>query len=249
MATPKQRAPKSALKIQGVFLLLLLFNFAFWIQARQVLPAWDNVPPAPARETSPLVGLGDEEVAYRLLGYSIQNFGNVGGKYESLRDYDYSALKQWFFAAQSLDPESNYVPFLAAYYYGAVEDRPQLLSHVVDYLAEEGQAPYPQKWRWLAHAVYLARYKLNDLPRALALAEIVSRLPGQDVAPWARQLPAFVQLQMGNKQASYEFMARMLASEHDKVHPNEANEMIRFICTRALEPGDAAQNPLCQKTP
>ncbi len=249
MAALKATGPRGALKVQFAFIAILILNFAFWFHARGILPTWANVPPAPSAALAPMSGLGDEEIAYRLFGYSIQNFGNVGGNYNSLRDYDYKTLEQWFFAAQALDPRANYVPFLAAFYFGAVEDRPELLSHVVNYLAVEGQAPYPQKWRWLAHAVYLARYKMNDMPRALALAQTLSALPGDDVAPWARQMPAFVQLQMGNKQAAYEIMVRMLGSEKGKVHPNEVNEMVRFICTRALDRADAAQNPLCHKTP
>lgn len=231
-----------------VFTCVLILNFIFWLHARTVLPTWPNVPAPPSEIAAPLTGLGDEEVAYRLYGYSLQNFGNIGGQFMPLRDYDYALLGKWFFTAQALDPRANYVPFLAAFYYGAVEERPESLSHIVDYLAVEGQAPYPQKWRWLAHAVYLARYKMNDMPRALALAQTLHDLKGGDVAPWARQLPAFVQLQMGNREAAYEIMARMVASEHGKVHPNEMNEMIRFICTRALEPDDAAKNPLCAKS-
>ena len=135
---------------------------------------------------------------------------------------------------------------MAAYYFGALEEETQKLDHVIDYLAEQGQLNYPQKWRWLAQAVYLAKYKQQDLPKALHIANLVTDLK-TDVAPWARQLPAFVQLNMGAKQAAYEIMARILVTEGGKLHPNEVNEMVNFICTRALEPAEASKNPLCQK--
>lgn len=248
MKFPCMRAPSASdLLLLLVFAGVLTLNFAFWSHARTVLSAWPNVPAPPSNLAAPLSGVGDEEAAYRLYGYSLQNFGNAGGRFMPLRDYDYAMLKKWFFMAQTLDPRANYVPFLAAFYFGAIEDRPEALSHIVDFLAVEGQAPYPQKWRWLAHAVYLARYKLNDMPRALSLAETLSKMKGDDVAPWARQLPAFIQLQIGNREAAYEIMSRMVLSEQGKVHPNELNEMVRFICTRALLPEDAAQNPLCVK--
>jgi hypothetical protein len=84
------------------------------------------------------------------------------------------------------------------------------------------------------------------MEKALRLANTLADLK-TDVAPWARQMSAFVHLGMGNNEAAYEMMVRMLATEKDKLHPNEVNEMVRFICTRALTPAQAMQNRLCQK--
>lgn len=237
---------KTLYYLYGFFVLALMANIAFWMGAKKNLPVWGNVPPVPSKGSVSSAALGDDEIAYRLVGYFLQNSGNVGGRYEALKDYDYVELGKWFALSEKLDPQSNYVPFLAAYYYGALEDPAQKLDSVISYLEEHGQLPYPQKWRWLAHAVYLSKYKQNDAPKALELAKILADLK-TDVAPWGRQMVAFVQLDMGNREAAYEFMARLLASEKDKVHPNEVNEMVRFICTRALEPAQALKNPLCQK--
>ncbi len=77
-------------------------------------------------------------------------------------------------------------------------------------------------------------FPTNRKENASVLAELKA-----DTAPWARQMPAFVQMQMGNKQAAYEIMVRMLASEQDNLHPNEVNAMVEYICTRALEPAEA----------
>ncbi len=238
-------ASKSSLGLHLLFVAILLVNFSFWMQSRTVLSQWDNVPPAPGKVATAFSGLGDPEIAYRMFGYFLQNVGNTGGHYESLKKYDYDILGQWFFAAQSLDDRANYVPFLAAYYFGALDEPADKLDPVIDYLAAEGQKPYAQKWRWLAQAVYLARYKQNDLDKALRLANILASLK-TDMAPWARQMPAFIQIKMGNKQAAYEIMVRMLASEGGKLQTIEVNEMKRYICTRTLEPAEAAKNPLCQ---
>jgi hypothetical protein len=228
-----------------LFGMAVLLNFAFWQHSKNILPKWDNVMAAPDETTAALSGLGDTEIAYRLMGYFLQNAGNVGGRYESLKAYDYAALEKWFFLSQKLDDRANYVPYLAAYYFGGVEDEPEKTAHVVNYLGEHGQLLYPQKWRWMLQAIYLARYKQNDLPRALDLANKLASLK-TDTAPWARQMPAFIQLKMGNKEAAYEIMVRMLASEKDKLPASEVKEMLRYICTRTLEPTDAAKNPLCQ---
>lgn len=236
---------KSSLLLHIVFLAILFANFAFWTHSRKVISKWDNVPPAPSESSIRMTGLGDSEIAYRLSGYFLQNLGNVGGLFESLKLYDYAALEKWFFLTQGLDERANYVPFMAAYDFGAVEDSPDQIGHVVTYLADNGVKPYPQKWRWLAQAVYLARYKQNDLPKALELANTLAALK-TDTAPWARQMPAFIQLKMGNKDAAYQIMMHMLSSEADKLPPQEINEMRDYICTRTLSKQEAAKNPLCQ---
>lgn len=231
-----------------VFCAVLCLNTGLWLKTRMVLPEWGNVPPAPPIEKAGLAGLGDPQAAYRFYGYMLQNLGNTGGRTEGLRDYDYAAVEKWMDVTHALNPRSDFVPVLAAYYFGAVEDRPEKIAHMVNYLAMAGEDPYPQKWRWLAQAVYLARYKEKNLPRALELAERLASLKG-DVAPWARQMPAFVQLEMGNKEAAYEVMIRMLATEQDNLHPNEVNFMRDFICTRTLDKVAAQKNPLCNDIP
>lgn len=236
---------RSSLILHCVFIVLLLANFVFWAHARKILPKWNNVPPAPTNETAGFSGLGDKEIAYRLTGYMLQNLGNIGGRFEALKNYDYDALGEWFFVAQSLDGRANYIPYLASFYYGAIQDEAVAkLDPVIDYLVAEGQQPYPQKWRWLAQAVYLARFRQHDLDKALKLANILANLK-TDTAPWARQMPAFVHMQMGDKQASYEIMIRMLATEQDKLDPNEVNAIKAYICEQTLTPEEAAKNPLC----
>ncbi len=236
---------KSTLWLQLAFIAALLLNFSFWMHSRKVLPEWNNVPPAPKIDSARMVSLGDPEIAYRLFGYFLQNVGNTGGRYESLKEYDYALLEKWLMLTYNLNERSDFVPFLAAYYFGAVDDDPEKISHLVNYLAVAGSAPYPEKWRWLAHAVYFARHKEKNMPRALELANQLAN-SNQNVAAWGRQMPAFVQLGMGNKEAAYEIMIRMIISEKDNLHPNELNFMRSFICERTLSKDEALKNPLCQ---
>lgn len=239
------QSKKSPYVLYGIFALAIMANIFFWSFSKNIRVGWNNVPPAPSHVAATFAGLGDAQVTYRMFGYILQNLGNSGGEYRSLKDYDYAELEKWFFVSQKLDPAANYVPYLAAYYFGAIEDEPEKISHVARYLAEDGMAPYNQKWRWLAQAIYLAQHKANDPEWALTLANKLAAMD-QDLPPWARQMPAFIQMRMGNKQASYEIMVRMLATEGEKLHPNEVNAMKDFICTRTLEPDEAAKNPLCQ---
>lgn len=228
-----------------LFCALLIVNFMFWLHAKNIRTKWGNVPPAPSAAIAGLAGLGDDGIAYRLYGFFLQNLGNTGGNYESLKAYDYAALESWLFLTQSLDGRSNYVPLMAAYYFGAVQDSPDKIAHLSTYLASNGALPYPEKWRWLAQAVYLARYKEKNLEKALDYANTLASLD-VEMAPWARQMPAFVKLKMGDKRAAYEIMVRMLSTEGTKLPPQEINAMKDFICNRTLEKSEAGQNPLCQ---
>lgn len=236
---------RSTLLLYLCFTLAIALNVAFWLNARKITSVWGNVPPVPTSTSATFSTLGDTGAAYRMLGYTLQNLGNTGGQYESLKNYDYTALEKWFFVTRDLDPQANFVPFLAAYYFGGVEDEPEKISHVTDYLAEAGADPYPQKWRWLAQAVFFARFKEKNLDKALVLANRLAELP-TDMPPWAKQMPAFVNMAMGNKEASYELMIHMLKTEGDKLPANEINAMVDYICNRTLEQAQAAQNPLCQ---
>ena len=224
--------------------VVVAVNFFYWLHSRTILPAWGNVPPALSVTAAKLSSLNDPEIAYRGIGYFLQSVGNTGGRYESLQNYNYAALEDWFTMAHELNPRADLIPFLAAFFFGALDGYPEKIAHVTDFLAMAGQTDYPEKWRWLAHAVFLARHKEKDLDKALALSEILAGLD-QDVAPWGRQMPAFVQMGIGNRRAAYEIMVRILVTEGEKLHPNEVNYMKDFICTRALEPAEAAKNPLC----
>lgn len=243
----KLASSRTSLWLHLIFIVILLCNFAFWAHARKIILEWDNVPPPPKEGLASFSGLGDDGISYRMAGYVLQNLGNVGGNFQPLKDYNYNYLGKWFFTAQSLDDRASYVPFLAAYYYGSIQDDSvDKLDPVIDYLAAEGQKPYPQKWRWLAQAVYLARFRQQDLHKALKLANILANLK-TDTATWARQMPAFIHMQMGNKEAAYELMMHMLVSEKDHLHPNEVNAMREYICTRTAEQAKADKNPLCQQ--
>jgi len=227
-----------------IFALAVAANFCFWHHANTIRARWANVPQAPAPQYARMLGLGDDEIAYRMTGYFLQNLGNTGGDFENVQHYDFPMLGQWFDVADALDPRSDYVPYLAAYYFGATED-PEQTRVLVQYLHKNGNHDYPQKWRWFAQAIYKAQYIVKDDALALSLANELSA-QSRDMDPWARQLPAFIELKMGRKEAAYGLMLRLLKSGEGTLPKPEINSMIEVICTRTLSKDEAAQNPLCQ---
>lgn len=182
---------------------------------------WGGVPPPPERKVAVLLGLGDAQFSYRLGAMTLQNVGNTPGMEVSLKDYDYHMLGKWFWLLHGLDPASNDVPMVAAYYFGGTRV-PSDVAIVVEYLATIGQNPAGNKWRWLAHAVYLARHRMYDLDLALDLAYKLSRMQpvGDNLPIWAKQMPAFVLAAKGDKEAARQMVENMLLSQN-RWHANE----------------------------
>lgn len=241
-----QPLPKRRAVIYASFAAILVLQAFLSMAVRDTKAAWANVPPVPSRAGASMTALGDEEMAYRLYGIMIQNFGSTGGLSIPLKDYDYKKLGQWFMLEDSLDPRSNFIPFLAAYYFSATQD-PSELGPVIDYLAVAGQHPEPQKWRWLAQAVYLARFRLGDLNKAMDLANDLAALPPEGMPGWARQMPAFIAAAKGDRETAYKMTMNLLKDEGGTLQAAEVNFMVDYICNRLLDKSESAQHPLCRE--
>lgn len=217
----------------------------FWFVLRFEQAHWMNIPPAPAPEYAALYGLGDRGFSYRMNSLMVQNFGDSGGRFTPLQDYDYDALARWLYVLDSLDPYSDYIPYLTTFYFGGVQ-KPEKLRPILPYLKDVGVRGYGTKWRWLAHASWLARYRLEDSDLALEYANLLAGLEGDDLPGWARQMPSFILLDQGEKTAAYSVMIELLKSKGESLHPNEVYSMKIYICTRLLGEEEASLNPLCE---
>ena len=221
--------------------LVLGLNLLFWCGSRDVYERWSGVPPVPTRNGAVMMALGDPELSYRSLALVIQNIGDIGADTTPLKDYDYKELGKWFFLLHSLDPVSDHVPMVAAYYFGATKV-PKDVAAVVEYLSVVGQIPAGEKWHWLADAVYLAQHRMYDFDLALKLAYILAKMPNSDAMPqWARQMPAFVLGKKGDKEAARDMMENMLATQKN-LRPEEINAMKAFLVDRlGVDPHDVDQ--------
>ena len=236
-------------KLWFFFLVVLLVNCAVWSLTRHRQAQWLNVPPVPSQMTVSISALGDMQFAYRSLAVMLQNLGDMGGRITPLKDYNFDRLAEWFFLMRDLDPRSNYVPYIASYYFGAVngDDVGEKLRPLIAYLHEEGNSAEGAKWRWLAHAVYLARFKLKDLDYAYQLALDLARLGYEkDLPHWTRQMPVFILNAKGDKEAALSLMMGILSSVGDKIHPSEVNFTRSYICEQILTPDKAQAHPLCR---
>ncbi|MCB1563972.1 MAG: hypothetical protein KDJ75_10395, partial [Alphaproteobacteria bacterium] len=216
-----------------------------WRAVRHTQAQWTNVPPVPSVAAASMITLGDSQFAYRVIGLMLQNFGDSGGRHTPLKDYDYERLGAWFMLQEALDPRSNFTPLLAVFF-GASQD-PTLIRPVIKYLEVAGNKTEGEKWRWLAHATYLARYKLKDMDLGYEIAVKLANLPDKDMPIWTRQMPAYVLNSRGDKEAALEIMLEILKSGLGKLDPTEVNTTVDYICTQILEEKEALNYPLCQQ--
>lgn len=231
--------------VYAAFSVALMLNICVWWYGQPLRAKWGNVPPVPSHEAAAMFTLGDTQLAYRAYGLLIQNLGDAGGEARPLREYDYKRLTQWFWLEDSLDPKADFIPSLAAYYFSANQDT-EAIDPIIDYLGEIGKRPGPQKWRWLAQAVYLARFVQHDYDKALALANDLAALDYPGMPTWTKQMPAFVMLQKGNKEGAYEIMVNILGSEVKSLQAAEINFMRAYICERILSAEEKKTDPLCK---
>lgn len=225
-------APKSH---KYALALAVIIVVAIWWTGRDVRAGWYGVPPVPSATGLSFSGLGDLQFAYRMTGLTLQTLGDEGGRVTPLTDYDYAELEKWFYTLYRLDPRSDFVPMLAAFYFGASQD-PEDTIYVINFLEDAGDDTYKEKWRWLVHAVYLARYREKDIEHALEIAKTLADLglKKDDIPVWTLHMAPFILADMGEEEASRELLKVILGSAQN-LNPNEINFMINYIESRSAE--------------
>ncbi len=231
--------------VYAAFSTALLLNIFIWWYSHPLQAKWGNVPPVPSQASASLMTLGDKQMAYRTYGLLIQNLGDAGGNARAFKEYNYERLVQWFWLEDYLDPTSNFIPNLAAFYFSANQDT-ENITPIIDYLAKVGHRTGLHKWRWLAQAVYLARFVQHDEVKALILAQQLAALDDPGMPAWTDQMPAFVMLQQGDKRGAYEIMVNILGSQLDTLQAADVNSMRMFICDRILGADERKTDPLCK---
>ncbi len=126
-------------KMWALLFLVLSLNFATWLYVRDTHANWINVPPAPSWQSASFSGIGDTQFSYRMIAIMLQNLGDTGGRSTALKDYDYEELVRWFYVQNKLDPHSDFIPFLGAFYFGAVQ-LPDKLAPLIEYLRVIGHS-------------------------------------------------------------------------------------------------------------
>jgi hypothetical protein len=192
-------------------ILFLLLQGIFWYKTNLIKPEMMIVPNVPGEATVKALSFGDEQLT-------------------ALKNYNYKKLAQWFTLMDSLDSQSNFIPSLASYYFSQTQNKPDV-RYIVDYLDMHGSRDPAKKWWWLSQAVYLSNHVLNDKARALEISMKLAKAPGKDIPLWARQMPAFIHEQLGEKDEALVIIQSIMQNEKN-ISDSELNFMHYFIKDR-----------------
>ncbi|MET0155377.1 MAG: hypothetical protein ABW189_04650 [Rickettsiales bacterium] len=218
------------------FFAALAAQVALWNRYKAEKPDFIVVPEPPSLRSVEAYSLGDKELYFRKLVFTLQNAGDTFGRFTALREYDYAKLSEWFTLADALDKRSEATPTMAGYYYSQTQNVPDT-QYVVDYLVahvkRNADAP-EKKWWWLVQAIYLAEHRLNDTKQALNIAYMLEDFPASAVPIWAKQMPAFLHEKRGENEAALRIMdmAFKQYSENDHISEGELNFIQNFIRNR-----------------
>lgn len=211
-----------------LLILALILQITFWAYTKSIKPDLAIVPELPSEAEVKALSLGDRQFYYRYLGYVIQNAGDTYGRSTPLKDYNYEKLSKWFYLLDEMDKKADYVPALAAYYYSSTQNKEDT-RYIVNYLAYHSEHDLEKNWWWLVQAVFIARHRLDDKPLALKIAYKLSKL--NNVPFWAKQMPAFIHLELGEKKEAIAIIQSILNS-YQNIPERELNFMYYFVNER-----------------
>jgi len=202
--------PQSLLGFAAI--ILLIAQVSFQRASHHYLPNLGIVPPAPSHQEMQLSAFGDTQFLFRIYALMLQQSGDTFGRTTALYKYDYPELKRWFFQMDTLDERSAFFPALASYYFSQSQNASDVI-YIVDYLDAHTAKNPRETWWWVVQAAYLAKHKLKNTKRAVAIASRLALLT--DIPLWAQQYPAFLHEQMGEFDDALTIMQNILATRDD----------------------------------
>jgi hypothetical protein len=200
---------------------LSVFAFLMMSLATQLL--FNHYLPRPMLEARPLpvppsvtiargLSFGEEPVLARLGMLWLQSFDNQPGISLPFASLDYGRLIAWLRLILSLDPQAQYPLLSASRVYAEVPDRNKQRA-ILDFVETEFKRDPNLRWPWMAHAVYVAKHRMEDPQLALRYARtLATHATGREVPHWAKQMVIFVLEDMGELQSAKVLLGGLLDS-------------------------------------
>jgi len=243
------RDERSLTAVPGWLWLLLALALAAqvgWQAARpSVRPAGLDLPPPPAPGMLRLTSFGEPAASARLAMLYVQSFDLRAGNDLPYRKLDYGRLIGWLRAIVDSDPRSAYPLFAAARIY-AINPDPRKARAMLEFIYREYLKEPNRRWRWLADAALIAKYRLGDLPLALRYANAIDRLTTRrDVPLWAKQMRVFILEDMNEIQAAKVIVGGLLASGRikDPAELRFLKRQLERLASREAHPRPPAVRP------
>lgn len=228
-----------------LFLLAFVCQIFFWVKTESIKPNFEIVPPAPSKHVIAAVSLGDKDFLFYALATRLQNSGDVFAGFAALKLYNYKNLYDWMKRLDELNTKSHLIASLASYYYSQTQNKPDT-RYIVDYLDEHVATNPPRKWWWLVQAMYIAKDTLKDKPRALELANKLSKIENDEMPLWARQMPAFISKEFGDGCSAFLIIKNLIdegSSGKRQIKKSDMDFMYHFINERLRKLKKSGFNP------
>ena len=172
----------------------------------------DDLPPPPSTALLRLASLGEPVAAAKLLMLHLQSFDYRAGSRVPYRDLDYERVVAWLDHIVDLDPSAQYPLMTASRIYAEVPD-PAKQRLMLDFVYRRYLEDPNRRWPWLAHAAYVAKHQLKDLPLARRYDVALEKFTTTPDAPlWVRQMEFFILEDMNELEAAKILLGGLVAS-------------------------------------
>jgi hypothetical protein len=200
-------APVWALLAAGLALQVGLHAFAPGPQAK----AQDLTQP-PAASLLRLASLGDPIALAKFLMLQLQAFDYQSGSRVPYKELDYARVEAWLARILELDPGGQYPLLAASRLYAEVPDEARQRS-MLDFVYRQYLLDPNRRWPWLAHAIFLAKHRLNDMDLALKYAAALQKYTtAKDVPAWATTMEIFIREDLNELETARVMIGGLLAS-------------------------------------
>lgn len=151
-----------------------------------------DLKPAPSTTALKLASFGDPVPVAKLLMLFLQSFDQQADNQIRYQAMNYDRLTLWLKGILELDPGGQYPLLMASHIYAEVPD-PARQRTMLAFISEAFFTDPEKRWPWLAHATYIAKHQLRDLPLARRYAAAIQQhVHGPGIPLWVRQMEAFI---------------------------------------------------------
>ncbi len=232
-------APVLALLVAGLLLQIGLHMAMPHPRAR----APDLLPP-PATAMLRLASLGEPIALAKVLMLELQAFDYRSGSKVPYKDLDYTRVEAWLARILELDPEGQYPLLAASRLYAEVPDEARARS-MLDFVYRQYLLDPNRRWPWLAHATFLAKYRLKDIALALSYADALQKYTtAKNVPAWAITMGIFIREDLNELETERVMIGGMIASGRI-TDPSE----LRFLDGRLHEIEERLKKGAANKKP
>ena len=208
-ARPLRLVSMPVLAVLAAGLALQLGLHATLPKPRAIVP--DLMPP-PASSLLRLASMGEPIALAKILMLQLQAFDYRSGSKVPYKDLDYARVEDWLGRILELDPGGQYPLLAASRLYAEVPDEARQRS-MLDFVYRQYLLDPNRRWPWLAHATFLAKYRLKDMPLALEYADALQKYTtAKDVPAWVITMGIFIREDLNELDTEREMIGGMIAS-------------------------------------